>query len=216
MALDLDRIKAQPVRTIKLLHWLNVPRYPPFDRWGVPRGPVMITREAYYNKMTLVYDFSMPATHWFLAKRFVGKSTGAEDVGIEYIECVREDSVGGTVIDFYSSDDDEGANWVKSGYYPILLISGNKVNVEFEEGSLSAILFKEGKLKWCHIGDLGNPQAMTREQLEATIRNLESFKVVVTVPGLYYNANEMFRALSAMIDILKQRGKTRWIIQGKR
>ena len=112
-----------------------MPRGPPFDRFGVPRGPILVTRDHYTHKINRVFDFSLPATFWFLGKRFVGKSTGAEDIGIEYIEEKSEFSQGGTVIDIFSCYDEKTEALTERGWKPIAQISlEDKVATRNAEG----------------------------------------------------------------------------------
>ncbi len=170
--------------------WLNVPRFPPFDRYGIPRGPIKVSRSFYKAKCQRVFDFTWPAVFWFLAKQFAGKSTGVEDVAMEYVDR------GGTAIDIFSADDDEGAGWADSGY-KVLFLCGNKVDLSFVKTSYD----------WMHVGDL---KSSTPEEVIESIHKLEQYQVVVTVPGFFYNMNEMFRSLSYLLDLLKQRGRSRW------
>jgi len=105
-----------------------------------------------------------------------------------------------------NSDDDEGAAWIRSGYWPILFICGNKVDLKYDKE-------RYPRLDWCHIGEL---KAKSPEQAQAALARLEKYKVVVTVPSFYFNPNEMFHALSDLIELLKLRGKSRWAVDGKR
>ncbi|MDA4133217.1 MAG: hypothetical protein OK454_08870, partial [Thaumarchaeota archaeon] len=169
----------------KVLRWCNVPRHPPFDRYGIPRGLIKVSRAFYKAKIESVFDFTWPAVYWFLAKQFAGKSTGVEDIALEYVDN------GGTAIDIFSADDDEGAGWADSEY-KILFLCGNKVD----------LAFSKKKYDWMHVGEL---KSSTPEEVVESLHILERYQVVVTVPGFFYNMNEMFRSLSYLLDLLKQR-----------
>jgi hypothetical protein len=197
---------------IRLVRWLNVPRRPPFDRYGIPRGVIKVSKAFYRNKLESVFDFTWPAVYWFVAKQFAGKSVGVEDVMLEYIDH------GGKAIDCYSADDDEGLGWLiwletAPEGTKVLLLCGNKVDLVFREGSRAKALYDSGKLEWKHFGDL---RSRTPEQVRESFGILEPYKVVLTVPAFFYNANEMFLSLSSLIDLMKQRGRVVWSKNGRR
>ncbi len=176
--------------------WLTAPRAPPFDRYGIPRGPIKVSRKYYKWKIAHVFDFTWPAVFWFIGKQFSGKSTGVEDVEIEYIEH------GGTAIDLCSADDQEGAGMAKAGY-KTLFLCGNKVRLQFSKKQYD----------WMHVGDL---KTATPDEVKASLLKLAEYQAVITVPGFYYSAHEMFRCVSYLIDLLKQRGMVRWTWGDKR
>jgi hypothetical protein len=185
-----------PSRRIRLVRWLNVPRYPPFDRFGVPRGPIKVTRDFYAGKLRRVFDFTWPAVYWTTAKQFAGKSTLIENILEEYIDN------GGTGIDIYSADDDEGIGWCNTGR-KVLLLCGNRVDLKFSKKQYD----------WMHIGDL---KFKSPDQVVESFGKLDPYQVVVTVPAFFYSANEMFTSLSSLLDLLKQRGRVQWTFGGKR
>ncbi|MDG7025106.1 MAG: hypothetical protein JRN45_11370 [Nitrososphaerota archaeon] len=201
---------------IKLVRWLSVPRYPPFDKYGVPRGPIKVSRKFYSSKLKRVFDFTWPAVFWVTAKQFAGKSTLIEDIMLEYIDH------GGKAIDIFSADDDEGLGWLLwllkhlergDRGHKVLLLCGNKVDLAFREGSVARKLEEEGNLKWSHIGEL---KSRNPDDVRASYARLSEYQVVLTVPAFFYNANEMFNSLSDLIELLKQRGRVVWSRDGKR
>ncbi len=182
--------KPKGPRLFHVKGWLNAPRNPPFDRFGIPRGSIKVTRGFYNSKLERVFDFTAPGVFWFTAKQFAGKSTGVEDIEIEYIEH------GGTAIDIFSADDEEGAGFCDSGY-KVLLLTGDRVDLGFSKT----------KYDWMHVGDL---KMNTPDQIIESLNLLARYQVVVTVPGFFYDANEMFRSLSRLIELLKRRGLVQW------
>ena len=201
---------------IRLVRWLSVPRYPPFDKYGVPRGRIKVSRNFYFSKLKRVFDFTWPAVFWATAKQFAGKSTLIEDIMLEYIDH------GGKAIDIFSADDDEGLGWLLwllqhlergDKDHRILLLCGNKVDLAFREGSIAKKLEEAGMLKWSHIGEL---KSRVPEDVRTSYAKLSNYQVVLTVPAFFYNPNEMFSSLSDLIDLLKQRGRVVWSRDGKR
>ncbi|GEM_PF-3015777 len=181
---------------IRLIRWLNVPRYPPFDRFGVPRGPIKVTREFYRSKLKDVFDWTWPAVYWATAKQFSGKSTLIEDIGMNYIDA------GGKAIDIFSADDEEGAGWLNTDY-KILLLFGNRVDP----------VFSKKKYDWIHIGEL---KSNTPQNIRESFAKMDPYQVIVTVPAFFFSPNEMFTSLSSLIDLMKQRGRVVWSKDGKR
>lgn len=201
---------------IRLVRWLSVPRYPPFDKYGVPRGLIKVSRKFYSAKLKSVFDFTWPAVFWATAKQFAGKSMLLEDIMLEYIDH------GGKAVDIFSADDDEGLGWLlwllkflEAGDkgHRMLLLCGNKVDLTFRDGSTAKRLVDAGMLEWAHIGEL---KSRTPDDVRASYGRLSKYQVVVTVPAFFYNANEMFNSLSDLLDLLKQRGRTVWSRNGKR
>ena len=179
---------------LKILRWLNPPRYSP--RYPDPKlaGSLRVNREQYEKQLEGLFDFNQPKSYWTMAMRFVGKSNLAQILGKLYI------LHGGTVIDIFSSDDNEALQWILSGFKKILLIIGNKVELKRlkpEYANIPAI----------HIGEL---KKGTPGQVRDSLRFLEQFEVVITVPGFYYNAQEMYGALSYLVDLLKERKKWKY------
>lgn len=140
-------------------------------------------RKAYLNKpyyqkrMAEAFDWSSPDAYWCFGKRKSGKSNVLEAIATN---CMAH---GATILDLYSARDNEALAWCRSPY-SVQLWTGNSVDLKFEKQPYP----------WRHMKEFSLKQA-------------EEAQVNITVPGFYSTRGEMYRSLSRILDLLKDRNE---------
>ena len=146
-------------------------------RWLNSNRLARENRPYYEKRLEDAFDWSSPDAYWCFGKRKSGKSNVLEAIATN---CMAK---GAVILDLYSARDNEALAWCRSPY-SVKLWTGNSIDLKFE-----------GKeYPWGHMKDFN-------------LKEAEKYSVNITVPGFYSSRGEMYRSLSRILDMLKDRSE---------